>query len=237
MALKLKITKEAYDKLSDGLKGEYVERDGEYVLDVDGVEDTGALKRAKDRETQMRKDAEAKIKELQELIDTNADVDARKRGDIEPLEKAWQGKLDNATKGLTDRLSALQKSTSAAMIDKASSDIASKISTVPALMSKAVRERLTVDFEGDSPVLRILDATGKPSALTLDELSAEFVANKDYSSIIIASKASGSGAAKDGFAKANGGATANNSDKQTMLSKLPAKDFAAMLKDKIENKG
>ena len=52
MALKRKITKADYDKLAADLKTEYVaDGDDNYRLDLDGEEDTGALKRAKDRET------------------------------------------------------------------------------------------------------------------------------------------------------------------------------------------
>ena len=64
MALKRKITKADYDKLAADLKTEYVaDGDDNYRLDLDGEEDTGALKRAKDRETQLRKDAEKKAAE------------------------------------------------------------------------------------------------------------------------------------------------------------------------------
>ena len=67
MALKKKLTKEEHSKLSDHLKAEYIEDgDGDgFRLDIDGDEDTGALKRAKDREAQLRRDAEAKLREAQ----------------------------------------------------------------------------------------------------------------------------------------------------------------------------
>lgn len=68
MALKRKISKEAFDKLSEDIKAEYKEQDGEYVLDIDGDEDTGALKRAKDREAQLRRDAEKRAKEAEEKL-------------------------------------------------------------------------------------------------------------------------------------------------------------------------
>lgn len=233
MALKLKITKEAYDKLSDSLKGEYVEKDGEFVLDVDGMEDTGALKRAKDRESQLRKDAEKDAKELREQLDALSTGDARKRGDIETLEKSWKEKYDNGIKEVSDKLSKIQQSTSKSLVESTASAIASKISTVPALMSKVIKDRLTVDFEGDAPTLKVLDSQGKPSALTLDELSAEFVANKEFSDIIVGSKASGGGAAKDGFNK-SGGAANNDPNKTVLFSKMSAADLAANIKTKVE---
>lgn len=234
MALKRKITKEAFDKLSADLKTEYVERDGEYVLDIDGEEDTGALKRAKDRETQLRKDAEKKARELEEQLAAVSDVDARKKGDIETLEKSWKKKHDETEAQYKARIDKLTSYTTKTLLDGTASQIASKISTVPALMAKAIRERLSVDFEGDEPTLRVLDASGKPSALTLEQLSQEFVANKEFSSIIVGSKASGGGASKDGFAKRNGGATQNNPDKPASLATMNPRELAEQIKAKRE---
>ena len=52
MALKKKISKADYEKLADHLKAEYVERNGDYILDL---EDDGALERAKEHEKELRK--------------------------------------------------------------------------------------------------------------------------------------------------------------------------------------
>ena len=95
MALKKKITKEDHAKLSDALKSEYVEDGDGFRLDVDGEEDTGALKRAKDREAQLRREAEAKLREAQEQLDALGSDDARKKGDIATLEKSWQKKIED----------------------------------------------------------------------------------------------------------------------------------------------
>ena len=71
--LKRKLTAKEFEKLSEALQAEYIEKDGVYVLDVDGDEDTGALKRAKDRETQKRKDAESRLSDLEGKL---ADMEA-----------------------------------------------------------------------------------------------------------------------------------------------------------------
>ena len=55
MALKKKLTKAEYEKLSEHIKAEYIEDGDGFRLDIDGDEDTGALKRAKDREAQLRR--------------------------------------------------------------------------------------------------------------------------------------------------------------------------------------
>ena len=157
MALKAKITKAEFEKLGDALKAEYIE-DGEgYRLDVDGIEDPKELKRAKDREIQLRKDAEKRAKEAEDKLSELDSDDARKKGDIETLEKKWKGDLDAekaAHKATTEKFqNAFKKS----LIDAKATEIATKISKVPSLLSRVIRDRLTVDFDGDEPTTRVIE--------------------------------------------------------------------------------
>lgn len=230
MALKKKLTKEEHAKLSDALKGEYVEDGDGFRLDIDGDEDTGALKRAKDRESQLRRDAEKEAKELREKLEGIEGDDARKKGDIATLEKSWQKKLDDQKAASDATISKLTGHTTKSLVDNVATQIASKISTAPALLLPHIRARLQADFDGDEPKTRVLDKDGKPSAMTVEELSAEFVANKDFSAIITASKASG-GAGKP--SQNGGGATKipGQSDKPADLSKMNPADLAAHLKE------
>lgn len=105
-------------------------------------------------------------------------------------------------------------------------EIAAKISTAPAVILPHIKSRLSADLEGDKPRTVVLDENGQPSALTIEELSKEFIENKDFSSIIIASKASGSGATDK--TKGSGGAPAKGID----LSKASPKDLRAHLDSK-----
>ena len=229
MALKRKITKEQFDKLSEGVKAEYIADGDGYKLDIDGDEDTGALKRAKDREKELRQQAEEKLREAQEELDRISGDDARKKGDIATLEKSWQKKLDDQKAEYEGKVSKLSTHTTKTLVDNVASQIAHKISNAPALILPHIKARLKADFDGDEPVTRVLDAAGKISALTVDELSAEFVANKDFSSIIIASKASGG--AKATSQNNGGGATNSNSDQSADLSKMNPAQLAAHLKE------
>lgn len=225
MALKKRISKEAFDKLSDAIKAEYIQDGEEYRLDVDGEEDTGALKRAKDRESQLRKEAEKEAKELRERLESIEGDDARKRGDIATLEKSWQSKLESQKSEFESKIGKLTAHTTKTLVDNVASQIAHKISNAPALLLPHIKSRLAADFEGDAPVTRVLDKDGKPSALTVEELTAEFVANKDFSAIITASKASG-GAGKS----SSGGGASHNDGKPVDLSKLNPAQLAEHLK-------
>lgn len=235
MALKKKLTKEEHAKLSDALKAEYIEDGDGFRLDVDGDEDTGALKRAKDREAQLRKDAEKEAKELRERLESIEGDDARKKGDIATLEKSWQSKLEKQREEYEAKVSKLTSHTTKTLVDNVASQLAHKISNAPAIIMPHIKSRLIADFEGDTPVTRVLDKDGKPSALTIDELANEFVANKDFSAIITASKASG-GAGKP--SQNGGGAPKFNgqSDKPADLSKMNPAELAAHLKEATANK-
>ena len=183
MAMKFKINKAAYDALADNMKAEYVAGDteGEFVLDVSGLptpEDVGPIKRALAKEKETVKTLKGEKDELQAKIDAAPDV-AKLTADHE--------KQVGKYKSFTEKT----------LLDGTANTIAGKISTVPALMAKAIRERLTVDLDGDEPVVRVKGADGKVDAnLTPEKLQQEFVANKDYKAIIIASSASGGGAPK-----------------------------------------
>ena len=191
MALKKKMTKEDHANLPDHLKSEYIEDGDGFRLDIDGDDDNGALKRAKDREVQLRRDAEARLKDAQDQLDALGSDDARKKGDIQTLEKSWQKKIDDQRAGYEDRLGKLTAHTKTQLVDSVAMQIASKISSAPAIMLPHIKARLAADFDGDSPVTRVLGADGSLSSMSIDALSAEFVANKDFSAIILASKATG----------------------------------------------
>lgn len=227
MALKKKLSKAEYDKLSDAIKAEYIEDGDGFRLDIDGDEDTGALKRAKDREAQLRRDAEAKLREAQEELDRINGDDARKKGDIATLEKSWQKKLEDQKAEYEGKVSKLTSHTTKTLVDNVATQIASKISNAPALLLPHIKSRLQADFEGDAPVTRVLDKDGKPSAMTVEELAAEFVANKDFSAIITASKASG-GAGKP--SNNSGGGAPNNSDKPADLASMNPAQLAEHIK-------
>lgn len=235
MALKKRITKEQHEALNEAFKGEYKADGDNFVLDIDGDEDTGALRRAKDREAQKARDAEAKANELQQQLDALSTDDARKTGDIKTLDKSWQTKLDTQKTDFEAKINVLTGHISKSLVDNVAMQIAHKISTAPKVLIPHIKSRLKADFDGDVPVTRVLDKDGKPSALTVDELANEFVADKDFSGIITASKATG-GAGKSNQLS-NGGAGANNNDSPPPdLSKMPPSELAARIKaQKAEN--
>lgn len=228
MSLKRKISKATYDKLSDEMKALYTLKGDDYALDVEtdsDEDDTGELRRANERLKQEAKDAKKRLKELEDAAADGDELDAKKKGDIEKLEKSWKEKNDKTTKEFTDKLTAKDAYIKKALLESAAKDVAA-IATSPTLLRPHVMSRLDVDFDGEEPKIRVLDKDGKPSAATLDDLKKEFVANKEFSSIIAANKASG-GAVKTQTQQLNGGAGTGADGKPLSYAAMKPEEIAA----------
>lgn len=233
MALKKKLDKAAYEKLSDVLKAEYKEDGDDYVLDVEGGDDAGELRRANERLKQEKKDLAAKAKDAQEKLDALGDDDARKRGDVVTLEKSWGEKLKQET-DKRDAVIAKQKAhIQRQLVDNVAAKIAGDISDAPALLIPHIKSRLSADFDGDEPVTRVLDATGKPSAFTVDDLKKEISTDKTFAVIIRGSKSSGSGASGQQKIQAGGlQQYGNNNPDQQNLN--PASMSREQLRERVD---
>lgn len=234
MALKRKISKEVYEKLSDVLKSEYVEKDGSYVLDVDGDDGFEAIKAEKQKEATRRREAEAKLREAEDALEELKTGNARKTGDVAAIEKSWQDKLTAKESEFAGKMTKRQTQIDRLMRDSTAAQIAAEISTVPGVMKRAVLDRLTIEYDSnDEPTLRILDEAGKPSAKTVDDLKTEFRTNKEYAPIIKASAGSGGGSAGGGASNklpnslAGGAGNPNNPPRN--LGTLSPKELAAHL--------
>jgi hypothetical protein len=208
MALKFKINKAAYEKLSDDMKAEYIAGDteGEFVLDVTDLpqgEDVGPVKRALDAEKAKYKTLKAERDGFKQQLDEMPHVEALKTEHAKELGKY---------KGFTEKT----------LIDGSAMTLATKISTVPGLLAKDLRDRFAVDLSGDEPKVTIKDKDGKPSAeMTMEKLQSEVVANPEYKSIIIGSKATGGGAPRVPTKPLGGGAP-KDGEQVVDLSKAPA---------------
>lgn len=201
MALKHKIDKATFDKLSDALKAEYIEKDGEYVLDVEGfesLEDTGALRRGKERESQARKEAERKLRELEERmaeIESNGNIsDAKKAGDIEKLQKQWDEKFAKLSKESGETINALRQRITGSMAKSEIERLAAELSDSPKLLIPHIASRIQADFGDDGePVLKFIGADGQLSDAGYDGLKKEFLANKDFAAILRGNQSRGAG--------------------------------------------
>lgn len=207
----LKMILDSLDGVPADVAKEYKKgEDGKFTLDVEGGEDTGALKRAKDHEKNLRVAAEARVTELQgqvEAITAERDTaiserdaaKADKGKDTQALEASWQAKVDAANQKLESTQSELTREIERLLVTNTASSLAHEISTVPELLSDVIAKRLKVEKGADGQYFtRVLDAAGAPSASNLDALKKELLANEKYAAIIISGKGSGGGAGGSG---------------------------------------
>lgn len=223
----LKATIDTLESVDESLQQFYKEKDGKFQLAVDGLEDTGALKRAKDHEKDARIIAESKSAEfktqldaLQASIADGADDDFRRKGDVAALDASWQSKYDNREGELKGQLDGLNGSLKTLLVDNEAIRIASELSVEGSagLLIPHIQSRLSVDTKDGKMVTVVNDVNGAPSALTVDELKAEFANNPAFAPVIVGSKASGGGAG--GGNNGPGGASMIDMSKATLSEKV-----------------
>jgi TolA-binding protein len=227
MALKAKIDEAAFAKLPKDIQAEYTKTGDEYILDVEGFEDASEMRRARDREKADAKELRKQLKEANEKITELSDP--AKERDIAKIENGWKEKLETTTKEIGGKLSKKNQYIEKTLKDGFAGTLAAEISTAPTLLSKVIVDRLSVEFdpETDEPSLVIVGNDGK-TRIKPEQLKKELTGNKEYASILIGSRASGSGSADR---RDSPGSAGQSEQKPTVnLSQLPAKDLAAHIR-------
>lgn len=225
----LKFQLDSLDGLDDAVRALYTEKDGKFVLAVDGMppqEDVSGLKAKVEELLGEKKAADKARRDAEEAARQEREEAARKSGNVEELEKSWTEKYTRREAELTGELererTSLQGQIRDLTVGRTATDIAAALATpgsAKALLPH-IERRLSVELrEGKSTVV-VLDQAGKLSAATLDELKAEFTNDSAFAPLIAGSKASGGGAAGDGkgggAAKGNIGGT--KEERQTAIA-------------------
>ena len=223
--LKRKITRDAYDALSDVLKAEYKSNGDGFVLDVD---DAAELLEAKNNANRERDTALATVNDLkQKLKDATTELAAAKAsgGDFTATENSYKSKIANLEAQLGEANTALTKANRTITCGPIADKIAAAF-TVPALVREKIMERLDIDPKTGEAFVK--DVAGKKSASTPDDLRKEFVDNPDYKAIVVASKASGSADA----GKSPGGSAPNSQQTDKPLARMSPQELAAHMEAK-----
>lgn len=190
--MSLKFEVDSLDGLDEALAGLYEKHGDKFRLKVEGIDPADELKEALRKEREERKAAKERVEALEREARERAEESARKSGDIEALEKSWQDKLAKREAELLEQSKGLQSQlvelTVGATAQKLAGDLA-----VPGsadVLLPHIKSRLTYQ-DGK---LAVLDADGKPSASTVDELANEIRNDKRFAPLIVASRADGGGA-------------------------------------------
>jgi len=233
--MKRKISKEEYEKLSDVLKAEYELKGDSYLAKIEGDDDAiTALRNAKDNESNAHKETKKLLSTLQEQLDNLTGEKNKRDGNIEALEKSWKDKLTARESELTAQINNLSNSAIHSAKEAITGPLAAKLSSKSSsLMKRVLDDRISVELVDGKPVTRILDLAGKPSAMSLEDLQKEIVANKEYAPIITVSRASG-GASNP--SNAAGGHTPSNGNdgKPVILSKMTPAQLTDYYKNNIK---
>ncbi len=211
MAERETFSKEDLDKaIADAIAKNNAERD----------ESEKGLKAKLDEVLSEKKAAADKAKEAEQAA---AEEAARKKGDIEALEASWQKKMTDALAEKDAEIGTLRGSVDGLTIGRAASAMASEIAVQgsASVLERIIKDRLSVEMSENKPLVRVLDAAGKPSALSLDDLKAELSADKALAPIIAGSKGSGGGAANQSGGAAPDGKFSGLGSKVPGFSDLP----------------
>ncbi|MBU0792094.1 MAG: hypothetical protein KKC55_16730 [Gammaproteobacteria bacterium] len=229
----LKFQLDTLEGVDESIQTMYVEKGGKYVLNIEGLpqaEDVSGLKSKVEELLGEKKAAEKARKEAEDQARLEREDAARKSGNVEELEKSWTEKFNRREAELSSQLestnSALQGQIRDLTVGRTATDIATTLAipgSAKALLPH-IERRLSVEQRDGKPTVVVLDASGKLSASTLDELKAEFTNDPAFGPLIAGSKASGGGAG--GAGKGGGAAQGNiggNKDERTkaIASKYP----------------
>jgi hypothetical protein len=198
--MKYQIDKAAYDALEPSLQAFYKAQGDQYVLVVEGLpapEDTAGLKAKVDELLREKKDEKTRREQAEEAARLAAEEAARKNGDTEALERSWNEKH---TKALTEKeqaLGSLQAQVHALTVGATAARLAGELAVQGSstVLQRLIEPRLSMELRDGKPAVVVLDAEGRPSALTVDEFKEQLFNDAALAPLIAASKATGGGAA------------------------------------------
>lgn len=209
--MKPTVTKQEFEKLPAAIQNLYEAAGDDYKLkaeftayatarnnpdDDGGGDDPEAqiarILGAKQHEKALRKaaedraaEAERKLKELDDAKEAAKLKGIKDSGDVEALEKSWKQKLAKAQEDAKAETARLNQALGEATVGRTAAAIAAKISTAPNLVEPLIRARLKAEITSDGRVIeRVLDATGTPSASSVEDLEKEIACNPELKAVI-----------------------------------------------------
>ena len=203
--MKYKISKVEFNALTDEQKAMYSASGDDFVMKVDGMPDFDGLQRtvadltskieAGEKEKLEQKAAAdaAAAEAKQKLLDAD-----RKKGDFSAIEEDYKKRIsDLEAKQAESQQKAVEhikKLTLDSQIDALANKLAGGSEANAKLIRPFVAERFSLDGDVDAGFVVRVTKDGKPSAMNVSELEAEFRGSEDYKSVIAAPKSSGTGA-------------------------------------------
>jgi hypothetical protein len=252
MTLKLKVSTDEYKGLPEGIRGFYEEKDGSYVLGVEGVEDTSGLKSALEKERKTARELEKLAKQYQglgkspeEIADLLRQQEEAEKAKLEQKgewEKLRAQLVDSHGKELSARdkviaekdaeIQRRQKALESYLIDAAATSAIAAEKGIPELLLPHVQRQVKVFDENGKYVVRVLTPDGTPRMnskgeyLGVKDLIAELKSNEIYGRAFEGTGASGGGM-KPGNSQQSGMFTLSRDDAKDPAKYRAAREAAA----------
>lgn len=230
----LKYAVEDINEVDEPLRGNYVERDGRYVLDVEGVvseDEVSGLKSALEKERENAKTAKteaAKQRDKLEALRTERDKLLDGAGgdeERERIRKHYDQKLTETKTEYEDRIQKLtgtvQNLTADHEAESLAVDLAVDTESRPTL-KRLISDRLGVKMTDEGPQVFVKDAEGKESEMKVEDLRKELLEDKSLARLVTDNRASG-----------GRGATGNNGPGRPSTTKSTA-SLSGSRKDRKE---
>lgn len=211
----LKLTVDTLDDIPEALHDAYEEKDGKFVLNVEGMEDTSGLKSALEKERKAARELEKRVKrweslgksdeEIAEMLRAQEEAENKKaeeEGDFQKILKQHQERFEKDKKELMAELEAARTSERNAVIGNSLMSALSKAGATDEgvdLLPERLAARIKYETQDGKRVLRIMAADGetpmagasKDGTATFDDLVKE--AADKWPSLFKGSGAGGSG--------------------------------------------
>lgn len=242
----LNLIVDALDNVPEALKAEYEPHDGKFRLKVEGLEDTGGLKSALEKERKTRSDLEKKVRKWEALGKTDEEISAmltaaeqaerdkaEKDGDHAKILKQHQDKWSKEKADLESELNAARASERSAIIGSSIMTALTKAGATEEgtdLLPDRLAGRIKFETENGVRVIKIMQAdgetplagSGKDGQATFDDLVKE--AATKWPSLFKGSGNSGSGK-QPGSGGQSGGKTISRAE----FSKLDAAEKSKIM--------
>ena len=253
MSLKYKIDAEAYEKLEEAQQSFYSEKDGDYVLDVEGAEgedDVKGLKKALEAEREAARKAQRQLKQAQEAssgIDKDKyeellkkeqeaeEAAALKAGEFEKLKEQMLSKHKEALAAKENEIARYRSKVEELTIEAAVVNEVARAGGNVELLRPHVRSHLKLDpdtlemvvLDNDRQTPKV-DGDGKPAKL--ESLISEMRKSDIFASAFKATEQSGGGSDPGG----DGGSGSTGKTGGTPLKKEGLKRSTMSDREKID---
>jgi hypothetical protein len=225
MALKLRISAEELAGLPEGIREFYEEKNGAFVLGVDGLEDTSGLRSALEKERKTARELEKLARQYQglgkspdeiaELVKAQEESEKSKLEQKGEWEKLKAQLLESHKKELTARDEAVQKmkgTLESYLVDAAATEAIAAAKGIPQLLLPHVKGAVKVIEEDGKYQVRVVGPDGshrmnaKGEFLGIKDFVSEMRESEVFSRAFEGTGTTGGGAAASRAQRSSGGA-------------------------------